>query len=323
LALWPPAAARRERARKPREMVEPFDVVVVGNAGIDTNVHLAGSLELDRETQYTQNLDGVGQSGGYSARGFARLGHRTAFLGYVGDDAMGRFLVDELVADGVDMSSVAIDPAGTNRSVNLMSPHGRRHSFFDGKSHMTIEPDVAAWRPVFASVRLAHFSIPNWARRVLPSARDGGAIVSVDLQDVVDVDDAYRRDFVEAADVLFLSSAHLLDPRAALEALHRPGRLIVCGRGADGCAVRSDDGYREYGPVDLPEPVIDTNGAGDSLAVGFLTSYVLDGRSVPEAIHRGQLAARWCCTKRGSRDLITHGQLDALESAANDRARGP
>jgi sugar/nucleoside kinase (ribokinase family) len=294
----------------------PFEVVVVGNAGIDTNVYVGGPLELGHETDYTENLDGVGQSGGYSARGFARLGYRTAFLGYVGDDPMGRFLVDELSGDGVDMDHVLIDPAGTNRSVNLISPVGGRHSFFDGKSHMTVVPDVAAWRSVLADVRLVHFSIPNWARQLLPLARDAGAVVSVDLQDVADIDDPYRHDFVQAADVLFMSSSQLPDPRRALDALHRPGRIGVCGMGAQGCAVRSDEGYREYRSVCLPEPVVDTNGAGDSLAVGMLSSLVLDRSSLDEAIHRGQFAALWCCTQRGSRRLITRDQLDSLATPA-------
>ena len=190
-----------------------FDVVVVGNAGIDTTVYLHDPIDLGRETDYTENLDGVGQSGGYAARGFARLGYRTALLGYVGDDALGRFLVDELAADGVDMGHVIIDPAGTNRSVNLLSPDGQRHSFFDGKSHMTAEPDVDAWSPVLDGLRLVHFSIPNWARRLLHAAREAGAVLSVDLQDLHDLDDPYRRDFVVAADVIFVSSVHLADPR--------------------------------------------------------------------------------------------------------------
>jgi sugar/nucleoside kinase (ribokinase family) len=293
----------------------PYEVVVVGNAGIDTIVYLGGPLDVGHETSYTENLDRVGQSGGYSALSFARLGYRTAFLGYVGDDALGRFLIEEMLATGVDMDHVLIDPAGTNRSVNLVSSDGRRHSFFDGKSHMRLVPDLEAWTPVFDGARLAHFSIPNWARLVLPIARAAHAVVSVDLQDATGIDDPYRRDFIDAADLLFLSSAHVPNPRNMLDGLHRPGRLIVCGRGANGCAVRSDDGYREYGPVSLRDPVIDTNGAGDSLAVGFLSSHVLEGRPLDEAIHRGQVAARWCCAALGSRRLITRGQLDALAGA--------
>ena len=142
-------------------------------------------------------------------------------------------------------------------------------------------------------------------------------MVSVDLQDLHDVDDPYRRDFIAAADVVFVSSVHLADPRAALDALHRPGRLVVCGRGARGCAVRSDDGYREYEAVSLPEPVVDTTGAGDALAAGVLSAFVIDGRPIDEAVHRGQLAARWCCSHRGSGELITLAQLDELADATS------
>jgi sugar/nucleoside kinase (ribokinase family) len=290
-------------------------VVVVGNAGVDTNVYLAGRVELDFETDYTDNVDGVGQSGGYSARAFARLRCRTAFLGYVGDDAMGRFLVDELTSDGVDMSHVLVDPAGTNRSVNLMSSDRQRHSFFDGKSHMTLEPDLDRWRKATSGARLVHFSIPNWARNVLALARQAGAVVSVDLQDIRDLSDPYRKDFVDAADVIFLSGTHLTNHRQALEHLHRRGRTVVCGLGGRGCAVRTDDGYREHEAIQLVEPVVDTNGAGDSLAVGFLVARVLNALSIDESVLWGQLAARWCCTSRGSAGLITYDQLTALRAA--------
>ncbi len=294
-------------------MQQPYEVVVVGAAGIDTDAFLRGPIHLGQETEYPEILDTVGQSGGYSARGFARLGRRTAFLGHVGADPLGAFLTRELEADGVDMRHVQTDPAGTSRSVNLMNPDGSRHGFFDGKSHMTLQPDLERWHPVLAGVRLVHFSIPNWARHLLSPARDAGAVVSVDLQDVHDLDDPYRADFLAAADIVFLSGTHLPDPQAAVATLARPGRIVVCGLGSRGCAVGTDDGVQLIGPVDLPAPVTDTTGAGDSLAVGLLTALVLEGLPLPVAVRRGQLAARWCCTLRGtSRGLITATQLHEL-----------
>ena len=303
---------------------EPYEVVVVGNAGIDTNVYLGAAVDLARETEYPEILDTVGQSGGYAARGFGRLGRRVAFLGTVGEDALGQLLLAELAADGVDVGYVQLDPAGTNRSVNLMAPDGRRHGFFDGKSHMTLEPDLDAWRPVLEHARLVHFSIPNWARRLLPLAREAGAVVSVDLQDVHDLADRYRADFLAAADVVFLSGAHLADPRSAVASLCRPGRAIVCGLGARGCAIGAGDGVTLVPAVDVDLPVVDTNGAGDSLAACLLTSYVLEGRALlPDSVRRGQLAARWCCSLRGtSRGLITAAQLDELDDAIRHETPG-
>ncbi len=61
----------------------------------------------------------------------------------------------------------------------------------------------------------------------------------------------------------------------------------------------------------MDAPVIDTNGAGDALAVGFLSSYVLDGYSLEDSIRRGQIAARYTCTqKASSANLITRDSLD-------------
>ena len=58
---------------------------------------------------------------------------------------------------------------------------------------------------------------------------------------------------------------------------------------------------------------VDTNGAGDSLAVGFLSSYVLDGYGLEDAILRGQIAAQHAGTLRGTSDgLIDRERLDAL-----------
>ena len=79
-----------------------FDVVVVGNIGVDTNVYLAGEdVDLNTDGNFTENIDYVGQAGGYASRGFAQLGKRTAFIGYVGDDHNGKFVLDSLARDHI------------------------------------------------------------------------------------------------------------------------------------------------------------------------------------------------------------------------------
>src|SRR5512143_2220926 len=95
-----------------------FDVAVIGNVGIDTNVYFyANEPDFSREANFTENLDNVGQAGGYASRGYAQLGLRTAFIGYVGDDFSGRFIRAELARDGIDLSALFVDPAGTSRSI--------------------------------------------------------------------------------------------------------------------------------------------------------------------------------------------------------------
>ncbi len=297
-------------------MDRDLDVVVVGNAGVDTNVYPYGDeIDWSVEANFTRNTDCVGQAGGYSSRGYARLGRRTAFVGYVGDDFCGRFVREELSRDGIDLSALFVDPAGTSRSVNFMYRDGRRKNFYDGGSHMTLSPDLAACRAVLARARLAHFHLPNWARRLLPVARELGLVVACDLQDVVSLPDPYRQDFIDAADVLFFSAVNQADPTAMVEALRagRPGRLVVAGMGARGCALGAGSGTRFFPPPPLDIPVVDTNGAGDALAVGFLDAFAFQGLPPEEAVRRGQVAARFTCGIRSSSSaLITRDELEKL-----------
>ena len=295
---------------------KPFDVAVIGNVGIDTNIYKPGStIDFNVEANFTENIDYVGQAGGYASRGFAQLGYTAAFIGYVGDDHNGRFIRDELAHDGIDLSAVFVDPAGTSRSVNFMYEDGRRKNFYDGKSHMTLQPDLATCADVLKRARLAHFNIPNWARTLLPIARDLGVTIACDLQDVTRLDDPYRADFIDYADILFFSAANFDSPVPFIETLlHKnPLQIIVSGLGAHGCALGTSDGIWFFEPVTMiSTPVIDTNGAGDGLAVGFLSSYVLNGLSLEDSIRCGQIVARYTCTQKASSSaLITAEQLNA------------
>lgn len=298
----------------PGQLDGSLEVVVVGGAGVDTNVYLGGDdIDWAVESNFTRNVDSAGQAGGYASRLFAQLGKRTGYIGPVGDDALGRFLCDALARDGVDLAGVFVDAGGTNRSVNLVYRDGRRKNFYDGRGSMTLQPDLGLCRRVLARTRLAHFSIVHWARQLLPLARELGALVAVDLQDVVSVDDGYRQDFVDAADVLFFSAVNHPDPTPVIDAYRRrnPRAICVVGMRARGAALGTADGVRTFGPVPHDRPVVDTNGAGDSLAVGFLASHVLDGLSLADAVLRGQILARHTCTLVAPKDrLLTRGELD-------------
>ena len=292
----------------------PFDVAVIGNVGIDTNVYFpASEPNFAVESNFTENLDCLGQAGGYASLGYARLGLRVAFIGHVGDDHHGRFIRETFISQNIHAAALFTDPAGTARSVNFMYPDGRRKNFYDGKSHLALQPDLAVCQSILSQSRLAHFNLPNWARQLLPLARQAGAVIACDLQDVTDPLDPYRQDFIHSSDILFFSAVNYPDPspllRQFMQAARRP--IVVCGLGARGCALAFHDQIQFFPPVPLDLPVIDANGAGDGLAVGFLASYILDGCSPAEAIQRGQIVARYTCAQKGRSDaLITRPQLD-------------
>ncbi|MFN7959359.1 MAG: carbohydrate kinase family protein [Holophagaceae bacterium] len=290
------------------------EVVVLGCAGVDTNVFLpGGEVDWSVEANFTENLDTPGQAGVYASRGYAALGRRTAFIGNLGGDACGALVREALTRDGIDTRGMFTDPAGTARSVNVMYPDGRRKNFYDARAASGLRPDPARCREVMAGARLAHSHLADWARHLLPLAKELGLVVACDLQDVVDPADPYRQDFIQEADILFFSAANHADPAPLIRRFlrDRPGRIVVSGMGAAGCALGTAEGIRFFPPEPSDLPVVDTNGAGDSLAVGFLTSHVLEGRPLAESIRRGQLAARHCCSLRGtSEGLITAATLE-------------
>jgi len=302
----------------PEAVVSSPEVVVIGNAGIDTQVYLHGAdIDFTVEANFTENLDVLGQAGAYASRGYAALGRRTSFVGAVGEDPAGQVVREELARAGVDTRGLFLDPKGTARSVNLMYRDGRRKNFYDGKGHMDLHPDLDACRASLAGARLAHFNIPSWARQLLPVARSLGLTIACDIQDVVDPGDPYRRDFIESADILFCSGVNHPDPAPLVEALlrARPEAIVVVGMGAQGCALATRAGLRRYPPAPLDLPVLDTNGAGDALAVGFLVSHVLEGRSMEEAALRGQIAARVACAQRAPKRMITAEELERYAQA--------
>ena len=295
-------------------MKHTFDVAVIGNVGIDTNVYLnSADIDFNVEGNFTENIDYVGQAGGYTSRGYAQLGKQTAFIGYVGDDYNGQFIREEFLKDKIDATGMFTDPAGTSRSINIMYQDGRRRNFYDGKSHMTLHPDMDICSSILSHTKLVHFHIPNWARDLLPVARQSGATIACDIQDVVSIDDPYRHDFIQYADILFFSSANHEDPSLLIKAFAKinPKCIMIAGMGNKGCALGTEKGVEFFDIVDNTIPVIDTNGAGDGLAVGFLTSYVLDGYNLQDSIRRGQLTARHTCSlKATSSELITAEELN-------------
>ncbi len=303
-----------------------FDVVVVSGAGIDTNIYLSGGdIDFAVEANFTQNIDYLGQAGGYSSRGFTQLGKRVALIDVVGDDYHGEFIRRQLERDGIDISAVETHPSGTRRSVNFMYADGRRKNFYDAKGAREIVFDIPRCRNILSRTRLAHFNIINFSRHLLPVAKELGVTVSCDLQDVVSPDDAYRADYIRHADILFFSSVNHPDPRPVMETFFRqsPASIIVCGMGADGCGVGTRDGFARFPPLDLFGPVVDTNGAGDALAVGFLCSYFMDGFSIEDSALRGQIAARFTCTiKASSSHLISRRVLDEAYDACRKLREG-
>jgi sugar/nucleoside kinase (ribokinase family) len=263
-------------------------------------VYLADGADLSTDVTFTSNRDGVGQAGGYASLGYRSLGYSTSYVGAIGDDVAGHHLREVLAGHGIDTSACFLDPLGTARSVNIVMPDGGRRACYDGRGNPGLEIDEAAVARVLAGARLCHLNIPNWARHVIPLARAAGCRVIADLQDVGDPLDPYRLDFVLGSDVLAFSCVRDVDPASMMRAYWelRPDLVQVAGMGADGCAigVAGDVVHLPPPPSDLP--ILDTNGAGDLLAVVVAAGHELESLTPRTAAELGQRAARIVCSQR-------------------------
>ncbi len=155
------------------------EVVVLGCAGVDTNVFLPRrEVDWGVEANFTDNLDTPGQAGVYASRGYGALGRRVAFIGNLGDDACGTLVREVFSRDGVDVRGVFTDPAGTARSVNVMYPDGRRKNFYDARANSGLCPAPARCREVMAGAKLAHVHLADWARRLLAESIRRGQLAA-------------------------------------------------------------------------------------------------------------------------------------------------
>ncbi|MCY3413438.1 MAG: carbohydrate kinase family protein [Candidatus Heimdallarchaeota archaeon] len=292
-----------------------IDFLILGAIGIDTNVYLHGKdIDFTVEANFSDNVDMIGGAGGYSSHLANGLGFRTAFMGYVGDDFMGKYIIDSLEQVGIQ-SLIFYDPKGTKRSINFMYRDGRRKNFYDGKGSMETIPDMNFVRNHLKKARLIHVNISNWTRYVLPIAKEEGIPLSVDIQDVPDIRDPYRQDYIREADILFMSGVSLQNPEKTLIELLQiyPEKVIIIGLGENGCFYADKNGVKKYPIVNLELPVIDTNGAGDSLAIGFLTARFFLNYNPDDSINLGQTLARYMCSqKAGKTEYISLDNLLAL-----------
>ncbi|MCP4203881.1 MAG: carbohydrate kinase family protein [bacterium] len=200
------------------------------------------------------------------------------------DSAGVRFLLD-------------IDPKGTERHLNLMDENGGRISIY--VAFATLDPDLDLERleAAIAKHDVLVLGINNYCRRLIPLAQGLDRPIWCDIHDY-DGHADYHRDFVEAADVLFLSSDQLPGYRDFMEAQVAAGKsLVVCTHGRQGASVLSGDGQWAEQPIAGGFERVDTNGAGDAFFAGFLSSW-LDGKPVRRCLEVASVVAGLCVTSR-------------------------
>ena len=228
------------------------------------------------------------------AAGFAAAGVRTGYAGVVGTDRAGRRIVDELDRRGIDVSAVEIIP-GTTGVTTIASEGGERRFIAEEYGVSAPYTMSRAAASLLREVRLAYAARVVDLGAVAAELRSG-AMLALDIS-TEEGDDA----MLGYVDILFASApgapmAAAL--RRARELLGRGPRMVVVTRGSEGAVVIE----RGRAPVPCPAAegeVVDTLGAGDALAAGFLAGR-LAGATIARALELGMASAAVACSHLGA-----------------------
>ncbi|MCS4251675.1 sugar kinase [Pseudomonas sp. BIGb0164] len=279
--------------------------------------------ELSQVAQFHKRIAGADSN---VAIGLSRLGFNVAWLSRVGDDSLGRFVVDTLRREGLDCQHVAVDPQHPtgfqlkSREDAGADPQVEYFRKGSAASHLSIA-DIC---PALLQARHLHATgIPpalseatrELSRELMTQMRKAGRSVSFDpnLRPSLWANPQMMIREINALAALAdwvlpgLGEGRLLtgfDDPADIAAfyLDQGAEAVAIKLGPDGAYYRTqmDQGFVAAVPV---EKVVDTVGAGDGFAVGMISA-LLENLSFPEAIQRGN----WI----GSRAVQSRGDMEGL-----------
>lgn len=209
----------------------------------------------------------AGGSGAGKALNLARLGFDVTLHGFVGEDPEGAMLRQELEAGGVKLL-LDVDPVGTQRHFNVMTPSGERRGYFVQAPTYDPDFDLEALGRSFTGMKDVILGISGHCHRILPLLEGSAARVWVDVHDW-DGCNAHHIPFVERADYFFMSHLAVADPDPILQScIDRGARLAVCTFAEKGLRALDSEGRWYRLPARPVEVVVDSNGAGDAFLSG-------------------------------------------------------
>ena len=302
-----------------------YDVLCIGNAIVDIiarceesflveNGIVKGAMNLidaDRaELLYARMgpaIEASGGSAGNTAAGVASFGGAVAYIGRVADDHLGRVYAHDIRAQGVTFDSAPLSGgAPTARSMIFVTPDGERSmNTYLGASVELGPEDIDEDR--VRGARITYFEGYLWdpprakqaIRLAAATAHAAGREVAMTLSDPFCVD-RYRAEFLDlmrsgAVDLVFANESELKSLyetssfEAGLEAIRKDCRLAAVTRSEKGSVIVAGGETVAVEAAEIAE-LVDTTGAGDLYAAGFLSGYT-GGRGLAECGALGSLAA--------------------------------
>lgn len=307
-----------------------YDVIAIGNAIVDIiaacDEETLDELQLARGGMTLVDAEGADRlyeamgpatekSGGSAANtlaGLSQLGVQCAFIGQVADDQFGKVFAHDIRAAGIDFdtpmrpTSNAESEPPTGRCLIFVTPDGERtmNTFLGAGQFL---PATALDEDLIASGAILYLEGYLWdpeeprnaMRRAIEVARAAGRKVAFTASESFVIDrhgDDFRQMIDDGMiDILFVNESELAtltgesDFDTGFAAVAGKVPVLVATRSENG-AVAQADGERAQVPAEPVEQVIDTTGAGDQFAAGFLSGHA-KGMPLEQCLRRGAIAA--------------------------------
>ncbi len=257
-----------------------------------------------------------GGAAGNVASWLTRTDARATIVGHVGDDAAGAALTSEFDALGVRHNNLMVDKGSSGVVVVLVDPTGERTMFPDNGAnsglHIGDLPDLSEFNAVYLSgySPLDPLSRPGVLEMIAKIKQVGlpiyfdpasvGGMMQVPLDEV--------KSWIRLMDVILLNEEEaiyltgLSDVEAAIDRLLEDCEVVVIKRGSHGAIGKARGSILVSVPA-LPTEVIDTTGAGDSFAAGFIAHYALT-KNMQHGLEAGAAVAARCVAIVGARPRV-------------------
>ncbi len=316
-----------------------YDVVAIGNAIVDVLATTddgfiaaegmaKGSMQLmfspeEADALYAKMGAGIEASGGSAANtvaGISALGGKCGFIGQVADDQLGAVFAHDIRAMGVTYdTAVRNGEPTTARCLIFVTPDGQRtmNTFLGASQYL---PATALSHDLIASGAILYLEGYLWdpeepraaMRAAIDIARGAGRKVAFTLSDVFCIS-RHGGDFRQLLadgliDILFanenelLALAELEDFDAALAKIAPQVPLLVVTRSEHG-AMAVAGGETAHVPAEPIEKVVDTTGAGDLFAAGFLHGQAA-GMGLEQSLKIGAICAAEIISHVGARPMV-------------------
>ena len=269
--------------------------------GSMTYVNINDAVSIgERLAQQYGSQRAAGDSAANTMSGLARLGAKAGFLTMMGNDEMGQFFTNEMTRTGVEMLALKSNTP-TGRVIAMVTPDGERTFATCLGASIELSPDDIKpelfdnWDIFYIEGYLV--ANPDMLRKAISTAKDKGLKIAIDLASYNVVEES--RDFLlelvnNYVDIVFANEQEALaltgvEPENALHYIAERCEIAVVKIGAKGAYIQRGNEIVTIPP--MKADVVDTTGAGDMWAAGFLAGLV-KGENLQKCGMMGAIVAK-------------------------------